>query len=82
MNDESTPRKRQAQPLEAASNPQALLRIATVAAVTGVCERSIWQWVSAGTFPQPVTVGKRGKRWRAREVHAWNEARQERETAP
>ena len=82
MSDEH-PRRRQAQPIEAASNPKALLKVATVAAVTGLSERTIWRWSAQvpPRFPPPVTVGTVSKRWVAGEVMAWMAAQQS-ETAP
>jgi predicted DNA-binding transcriptional regulator AlpA len=35
-----------------------------------VCRRTLWRWVKAGTFPPPVSVNGRVKRW-PREVLDW-----------
>ena len=59
------------QPLNAISVPDALLKVATVGAVTGLSSSSIFRKVAAGEFPQPVRLGKRCTRWRASLVTAW-----------
>lgn len=59
------------QPLEAANLPGALLRIATVVAVTGLSPATIYRRVAARTFPTPVRMGQRCSRWPADAVRAW-----------
>ena len=69
------PHKRGAipQPLEAASLPDALLKIQTVAAITGLSASSIFRKLAADPpqFPQPVRLGKRCTRIRAGDLTAW-----------
>ena len=67
------PHKRGAipQPLEAASLPDALLKIQTVATVTALSASSIFRKTAAGEFPEPIRLGKRCTRWRASCVRAW-----------
>ena len=67
------PHKRGAipQPLEAASLPDALLKIQTVATVTALSASSIFRKTAAGEFPEPIRLGKRCTRWRAVDVRAW-----------
>ena len=67
----SPARKAAQQPLDAATIPDALLKVGTVAAVTGLSSSSIFRKVAAGEFPQPVRLGKRCTRWRAGLVTAW-----------
>lgn len=62
---------RSAQPLDAAQVPTALLKLATVTAVTGMSGATVYRKVKAGLFPQPVRQGTRCTRWRAAEVAAW-----------
>lgn len=65
------PRKTPQQPLEAANVPDALLKIRTVAALTGRCENSIYRLEKLGEFPRAIRAGKRCTRWRAGDVKAW-----------
>ena len=59
------------QPLEAASLPDALLKIQTVTTVTALSASSIFRKTAAGEFPEPIRLGKRCTRWRAVDVRAW-----------
>jgi prophage regulatory protein len=59
------------QPLEAASLPDALLKIQTVATVTALSASSIFRKTAAGEFPEPIRLGARCTRWRAADVRAW-----------
>ena len=61
------------QPLEAASLPDALLKIQTVAAVTGLSASTIFRKVAADPpqFPAPVRLGKRCTRWHSSSVRGW-----------
>ena len=61
------------QPLEAASLPDALLKIQTVAAVTGLSPSTIFRKLAADPpqFPAPIRLGKRCTRWRSACVRAW-----------
>ena len=61
------------QPLEAASLPDALLKIATVAAVTGLSASTIFRKLAADPpqFPEPVRLGTRCTRWKSASVRAW-----------
>lgn len=58
------------QTLQAATIPDALLTINTVAAVTGLSASSIYRKLSEG-FPQPIRMGARCTRWKAADVTAW-----------
>jgi len=64
---------RHAQPIEAATHPNALLRNTVVQALTGQSRSTIYAKVAAGTFPAPVKLGARCTRWRAADVTAWLE---------
>ena len=59
------------QPLHAVQIGDALLKIQTVGAVTGLSSSSINRKTAAGQFPVPVRLGARCTRWRAADVRAW-----------
>lgn len=59
------------QPIEAASLPDALLKIQTVSTVTALSASTIFRKVAAKQFPQPVRMGQRCTRWRSADVRAW-----------
>ncbi|WP_082754831.1 helix-turn-helix transcriptional regulator [Variovorax sp. PAMC 28711] len=62
------------QPIEAANNPAALLRLDTVAALTGLSRSTLYAKIKAGTFPAPIKQGARCTRFRASTVTAWLES--------
>lgn len=66
-------RKRPDQPLHAAQIDDALLRLRTVEAITGLARSTIYARLKGdeGGFPQPVRLSSRCTRWRARDVQAW-----------
>lgn len=66
--------QRQHQPLEAANNPNALLRLETVMAVTGMGRSTLYGKVASRTFPQPLRFGSRCTRWKAADVTSWLKA--------
>lgn len=39
--------------------------------ITGVSEKTIWEWVKTGYFPQPVRIGGNITTWRASEIDQW-----------
>lgn len=55
----------------------ALLKIQTVIAVTGLSESTIRRKVSDGTFPKPIKDGCRCTRWVAGSVTSWLRAKVE-----
>ena len=59
------------QPLDAVILPDALLKVQTVAAVTGLSASSIFRKTAAGEFPEPVRLGARCTRWKSASVRAW-----------
>jgi prophage regulatory protein len=61
------------QPLEAIQVDDALLRLETVRAVTGLSRTTIYNRMSATppTFPQAIRQGKRCTRWRAGDIRAF-----------
>ena len=61
------------QPLEAASLPDALLKIQTVTAITGLSPSTIFRKLAADPpqFPEPVRLGTRCTRWKSASVRAW-----------
>lgn len=71
--DEKPARRPIPQPLEAASLPDALLKIQTVAAVTGLSPSTIFRKLAADPpqFPAPIRLGKRCTRWKSACVRAW-----------
>lgn len=60
-----------AQTIDALRIPEALLKIQTVTAVTGLSESSIRRKISIGEFPAPVKDGPRCTRWVAGQVSQW-----------
>jgi predicted DNA-binding transcriptional regulator AlpA len=65
------PRTRAAQPLHAAELADALLRLSTVEAITGLSRSTIYAKLKAGNFVEPVRLGARCTRFRAGDVQAW-----------
>jgi prophage regulatory protein len=61
----------QKQPIAAAQLADALLKIQTVVAVTGLSASTVYRRVAAGTFPEPIDLGKRCKRWKSGAVTSW-----------
>lgn len=70
-----------AQRSEPLLSPDALLRLNDVCALVGVGRSTVYSWVASKTFPQPVKVGARAVRWKARELAAWREALDERKSS-
>ncbi|WP_176666941.1 AlpA family transcriptional regulator [Variovorax sp. SG517] len=66
--------------MQAVQIADALLRLPTVVAVTGLSRTSIYRSMSAGTFPPAIKLGARCSRWRAGDVTQW--LRSKAETAP
>jgi prophage regulatory protein len=64
------------QPLEAATLPHALLKLATVEAMTGISRPNIYRRMAKGDFPAAIRMGKRCTRWPASAVREWVEAQQ------
>jgi prophage regulatory protein len=65
--------ERGAQPLQAVQIQDALLKIPTVQALTGLGKTSIYELVKAGEL-KPVKLGARCTRFRAGDVQAWLQA--------
>jgi prophage regulatory protein len=67
------PRTRAAQPLHAVQLADALLRLSTVEAITGLGKSTIYAKLKAndGSFPKPIKLGARCTRFRAGDVQAW-----------
>lgn len=61
------------QPLHAAQIADALLRLPTVQALTGLSKTSIYAKAAAGELT-PIRMGKRCTRWRAADVLAFLQA--------
>ena len=59
------------QPLEAATMPDALLKVQTVTAITGLSASTIFRKTAAGQFPEPIRLGTRCTRWNSGRVCAW-----------
>ncbi|MCV2367432.1 helix-turn-helix transcriptional regulator [Roseateles oligotrophus] len=62
------------QPLHVLQLQDALLKMQTVTQAAGISPATVYRGVAAGTFPQPVRMGKRCTRWRAADVRAWIQA--------
>ena len=67
----SKPRARSQQPLHAAQIAEALLKLPTVEAITGLSRSTIYAKLKAGEFVEPVRIGARCTRFRAGDVQAW-----------
>ena len=67
------PRTRAAQSLHAAQVAEALLRLSTVEAITGLGKSTIYAMLKAddGSFPKPIRLGRRCTRFKAGEITAW-----------
>lgn len=52
-----------------------LLRRSEVERRTAMSRSSIYERMSKGTFPRPITVGPRAVRWVEEEIEAWIESR-------
>ena len=52
-----------------------ILRRKQVEARTGLARSTIYQYVKAGTFPAPISLGVKSVGWIEAEVNAWLEAR-------
>jgi prophage regulatory protein len=63
-----------AQPLNAAQFADALLRLPTVQALTGLSKTTIYTLVARRDFPEPIRRGNRCTRWRSADVTAWLQA--------
>ena len=50
-----------------------LLSVTDISKATGIGVRTLWRWVSAGTFPQPDLRCGRIVRWRRVTVATWIE---------
>ena len=71
-----------AQQIAAAANPHALLRMATVEALTGLSRSSIYAKIKNGSLPlNPIRQGARCTRFKAGEVTAWLQSLQSKEVA-
>jgi predicted DNA-binding transcriptional regulator AlpA len=74
MDNLAPPKKpRFKQPVEAASNPAALLYRETVQALVGMGRSKLYAEIRAKKFPAPVKLGY-CSRWKAGDVIAWLEA--------
>jgi prophage regulatory protein len=51
-----------------------LLRLAVVRVRVGLATSTIYQMISAGTFPRPVHIGPRASRWVESEIEDWIQA--------
>ncbi len=58
--------------------PHTILRLPAVKARTGLSRSTIYQRVSQGAFPAPVSLGGRAVGWLAAEIDAWLTAQIER----
>jgi prophage regulatory protein len=62
------------QTLETAQDPDALLKPATTAQLSGLSIASLYRKAKTKDFPAPVKLGTRCTRWKAGEVRAWLKA--------
>jgi prophage regulatory protein len=52
------------------------IRRKAVLAVTGLSNSTLYHFVSRGTFPVPLKLGKRTVAWKESEVQEWMDSRQ------
>ena len=53
-----------------------LLRETRVLERVDISRRTLWRWVKAGLFPEPVAVGPNSVRWRSDQLDEWLAARE------
>ena len=53
----------------------AILRLADVIRLTGLCKSSIYQMMKDGTFPRRIALGCRSVGWMACDIRDWLHAR-------
>lgn len=73
LNESPAPvnRRRPVQPLTAIEIAEALLRLSTVEAITGLGRSTIYAKLANNEFPRPIRLGTRCTRFRAGDVQAW-----------
>ena len=69
--NEAKPRIRICQPLHAVQVADALLKIQTVCAITGLSASTVRRKIAEDDFPAPIKMGQRCTRWRAELVTNW-----------
>ena len=57
----------------------AILRLADVKRLTGLCKSSIYQMMKNGNFPRRIALGCRAVGWMACDIHAWLHAKRSNE---
>jgi prophage regulatory protein len=62
--------------------PNTILRLPTVKIRTGLSRSSIYLYIKAGIFPQPVSLGPRAVGWVDSEIDAWIDDRTKRVRKP
>ncbi len=50
---------------------QSLLRIASVTQRTGLPTSTIYAYMKAGSFPQPIRISERSVAWKSQDIDAW-----------
>ena len=53
------------------NSKQTILRRKQVVDRTGICLSSIYNFISDGTFPKPVSLGSRSVGWLEHEIDEW-----------
>jgi prophage regulatory protein len=48
-----------------------LLRIKQVVQLTNISRATIWRWVKAGVFPQPIKITNRVTVWKSSDIQAY-----------
>lgn len=57
-----------------AFRPGSLIRISEVCELVGTSRTTIYRWVNAGTFPQPVRISEQSVRWSIEEIEKWRDS--------
>ncbi len=62
--------------------PQAILRLPSVRARTGLSRSTIYLRIAEGTFPRPIALGPRAVGWLQSDIDEWIAAQVERSRTP
>jgi prophage regulatory protein len=57
--------------MKQASSKHTILRRKQVVDRTGICLSSIYNFIAAGTFPKPISLGSRSVGWLENEIDEW-----------
>jgi prophage regulatory protein len=58
------------------NKPKKFLRLPTVIEMVGMKRATIYKWIKAGTFPEPVQLGLRSVAWDQDKIAEWQANRE------